>query len=392
VSVPASTQVRLLHLGSGEETRLADSQELSLPEGTYTVSLWRADRLVRKQDVAVPAAGVTEIAPARWQGNSTLESIAGHFPQGGGGVYFSESLGDAVVDPDLGVWLAILGGARILGPLGDYSKIAPLPLADFAPEPPGASPIYVLAGSAATPPEMRVGLSAVGGAPTAWTAALEPSGLPGLREAVLHPDPGQHFVSIQIGRQPTLTLASFASPNRCMLIVLTLDGEGQPRVGQYLLPLGHLTSRLADDVRVRLQQRNQLRDVYVLALLSRAFARRRRLEQEIGTGELQELLYAKWLDPIGASLATYECVRRRQHLGALGEVAWNMTHHFADLPDSWAIARLAGKYTGHPRGVPLFFEGVRAFQGDADWLPFPAHQLDFTGPWTAWRGAVPADG
>jgi len=62
----------------------------------------------------------------------------------------------------------------------------------------------------------------------------------GLREAVVHPPPGQFFLTLGVGAQPAYTFASFASPNRCALIVLTLDEDGAPRVGQYLLPLGHL--------------------------------------------------------------------------------------------------------------------------------------------------------
>jgi hypothetical protein len=132
-------------------------------------------------------------------------------------------------------------------------------------------------------------------------------------------------------------------------------------------------------------------------LLSRAFRRRRRISEEFKNHELDELLWAKWLDPIGASLAVYESVRRGQ-LGAIPEVARNMTQYFRDLPDTAAIARLAGIHDAGPRGVPLFLDGLRAFTGgpetagsrsqDLGWLPFAAHLLDFTGPWTAWRGAV----
>jgi hypothetical protein len=39
--------------------------------------------------------------------------------------------------------------------------------------------------------------------------------------------------------------------------------------------------------------------------------------------------------------------------------------------------------------VPLFLDGVRVFGNDPGWLPFDAGRLDLTGPWTAWRGAVP---
>src|SRR5436190_19857819 len=41
-----------------------------------------------------------------------------------------------------------------------------------------------------------------------------------------------------------------------------------------------------------------------------------------------------------------------------------------------------------PTGVPLLLDGLRAFRGYADWMPYPAGLLHFGGPWTAWEGAV----
>ena len=40
-----------------------------------------------------------------------------------------------------------------------------------------------------------------------------------------------------------------------------------------------------------------------------------------------------------------------------------------------------------PRGVPLFQDGLRLLQKEVP-LPFPMGLLDFTSPWTSWRGAV----
>jgi hypothetical protein len=68
-------------------------------------------------------------------------------------------------------------------------------------------------------------------------------------------------------------------------------------------------------------------------------------------------------------------------------VTSNMMQYFSDLPDSAAIGRLAGIAT-EPRGVPLFIDGLRAFEPGRMALPFPAGLLDFRSPWTSWRGAV----
>jgi hypothetical protein len=198
-------------------------------------------------------------------------------------------------------------------------------------------------------------------------------------------------MTIAVGDQPTLTVAIFASPNRCTLITLVFDEEQQPRIAQYLVPLGHLIAFLHPDVRQKIDQRRQwmnigpLKDVKSLAMMHRAFRRRRDLAEELGQGVFLDLLYGKWVDPIGASLATYECVRRNQRQ-YLPEVAANMSHYFPDLPDTAAILALAG--TPVPAlGVPLFQDGLRLLQNQVA-LPFPMGLLDFTSPWTSWRGAV----
>jgi hypothetical protein len=68
-----------------------------------------------------------------------------------------------------------------------------------------------------------------------------------------------------------------------------------------------------------------------------------------------------------------------------------LNEFFPALPDARAIARLSGEQRER-RGVPLFLDGLRVLAGDEplaerlQWLPFPKEQLDYTGPWTAWRG------
>ena len=107
----------------------------------------------------------------------------------------------------------------------------------------------------------------------------------------------------------------------------------------------------------------------------------------LSTSQMEELLYAKWVDPIGACFVAYEAVRRGAREKA-GLAARNLAEYFPFLPDGAALAALTGIATAPPRGVPLFLDGLRAFPDYADWLPLPAGYLDFAGPWTAWRGAV----
>jgi hypothetical protein len=172
-----------------------------------------------------------------------------------------------------------------------------------------------------------------------------------------------------------------------MLVTLTLDEDGEPLIGQYLLPIGHLVDRLPLEVAQKVRARNQLQDVRFIAQASRAFRRRRDLQKEVAANKLMDLFYAKWVDPIGSSLAAYEALRRGRR-GELGVVVANMKRFFGDLPDTACLARLAGESIGRPTGTPLFLDGLRAFPDYAVWLPLPASHLNFTGVWTAWRAAV----
>jgi hypothetical protein len=394
IQVPAGRSVVMRHLGTGAEAIFFDSKKAFLPEGNYSTILRSLDGTVLEtRDIYVETGRIAKVTPAAWRGSLPHQSIAERLPNHDGGVDFSESLGGPVTDPDLGIWLAILGGARVMqGDSGftDYTKIKPLPLAEFSREEPGNSPVYLLAGVPATDLDLAFGISR-GGGEAKWIRTRQPGDMKGLREAVFHPDAGQHFLTFAIDDQPTYTIASFASPNRCTLIVLTLDEDRSPIIGQYLLPIGSLLGNLDQRVQERMRDRwnykSPLEEVRTLALLSRAFRQRRRIEREFNNSGLGDLLYSKWLDPIGASLATYESVRRGEKQ-YLAEVARNMELFFPDLPDTMAIRRLAGHLEQRPRGVPLFADGLRAFGPDKSWLPYEPASLDWSGQWTAWRSIL----
>ena len=78
--------------------------------------------------------GRPAVAPAGWRGSVPHESIASLLPEQDGSIDFSESLGGPIADPDLGLWLAMLGAGRLMGTDGRYSKIGSLPLQDFSRE------------------------------------------------------------------------------------------------------------------------------------------------------------------------------------------------------------------------------------------------------------------
>jgi hypothetical protein len=152
-----------------------------------------------------------------------------------------------------------------------------------------------------------------------------------------------------------------------------------------MLPIGHLIGTLPDEVRWRVESRNALQDVRMQAQAHRAFRKRRDVAKELPGYWLRDMLYTKWVDPIGCCLAMYELLRRGQR-NEVAAALENMGHYFGDLPDTSALARIAGRDSPPPNGTPLFLDGVRALPDAA--LPLPASHLDYTGTWTVWRAAV----
>ena len=132
---------------------------------------------------------------------------------------------------------------------------------------------------------------------------------------------------------------------------------------------------------------NPLQDVRNLAAAGRAFRRRRNIGTELAPALLDELFFAKWIDPIGSALAAYQALRQGAR-DKVGYVAQNMLTAFPELPDSHALATLAGLPGAAPQGLPLFLDGLRAYPDDSAVLPFPERLLDMEGPWTSWRRAV----
>jgi hypothetical protein len=387
--VPHQTALTVRNVLTGETLEVDQSRRARLPPGRYFATFGSAtDRKMVRREIDIEPGASVSVNLAEWRESRPHVSIANQLPSyavHADGLDFSESLHGLVTDPDLDLWLAIVGGGRILGSTGDFSKLAQFPLHDFADEPIGASPIYLLAGFEKVDSKLDIALSR--GADVRWSAPTEPAGMTGIREAYFSAVPGSWLFSLRVGDQPAYTVATFAMANRAMLVTLTLDDDDRPRVSQYLLPLGHLVGQMPGFVQERLQHGQYLRDLRFIAQAGRAFRKRRDLWKEFGGAELDDLLYAKWLDPIGSSLAAYEKIRRGQG-DRLDQVVRNMKKYFAGLPDTAALTKLAGKRALRPNGTPLFIDGLRAFPDYAKLLPLPASHLDFSGIWTAWRAAV----
>jgi hypothetical protein len=387
IVMPEDSSVELRDLETGSSRHFRGAVRTRIPTGRYRATLRdKEDRIVKRTEVVIGAEEPPVIDPADWKQSPPHVAIAGGLPQAGGGVFFSESLGGPVTDPDLDIWLAIVGGGKILGGAGgDFSKIATLPLDDLSTFGPGSSPLYVLVGVEDPQLDVQIGVSE--GVDVVWSAPTGPTGMAGIKQWSVPVPAGPKLVSLKFGGGMPYTIASFASPNRAMLITVTLDADGVPRISQYLLPIGHLQNQLNPVVSERIRGRNQLSDVLAIARMSRAFRKRRDIWKEVSGPALDEILYSKWLDPIVSLLAAYELIRRGT-TQSIPEVVRNLTTYFPDLPDTSALANLSGAGPMVFKGPPLFLDGLRAFPGIEQQLPLPAGNIDFTSPWTAWRGAV----
>ncbi|HEY0661254.1 MAG TPA: caspase family protein [Lysobacter sp.] len=386
VVVPPDSSFKLRNIDTGFERVIEQTGALSLPRGRYATSLRTTNRsLVRRADVDLTGE-VHRIVAGTWEGGAAMDGIARALPERHGWPDFSETLGGPVVDPDLDVWLAMLGGGRILNGLqgGDYSKIASLPLHDFSNEPAGAASLFVLAG---LDPADGALDARIEGVDAAWHPVAQ-TAIAGVRECHLPADEGPRLISLRLDGRNTCTIATVAMPYRSTLVTVSLGPDKRWRIGQYSLPLGRQAASLPPMVISGLVTDSQpLHKLRFLAQAQRAFRRRRDLSKEFEGHDLDMLIDAKWLDPIGSALACYELIRRNQS-ARLPVILDNMRLYFPEMPDTVALERLhAGMIDPAPApGLPLFQDGLRAWPDLA--LPYPESHLDFTSPWTAWRMAV----
>lgn len=382
VAVPGNLTLDLQELATGKRNRFLGGSNITLPRGRYSAIVRDdQDRVLNSHDLILGSNESVQIAD--WTRSTPHESLAHKFDIHNGAIFFSEALGP-LPDPDLNIWLALVGGGRIMSGTAQwhYEQIDRLPLQNFSQEAAGSSPVYVLAGLEDADANLDVAVSNYQ-MPVMWSGATQPDGMPGLKEAVFRGYRGPILVSMRINGDASHTIASATFPNRATLIVVTLDEFGALVLSQYLLPIGNMVRNMPPFVSQIVEGRNQLADLKMLAEAERAFRNRRNMHGGVPAGFLEDVLSAKWIDPIAAAMVGYEFIRRRQSED-LPIVVRNMMTYFSDLPDSAALAHLTGSDLAGPmQGVPLFLDGLRAY-GDGR-LPLPASALDYNSPWTAWR-------
>jgi Caspase domain len=402
VVVPLATKLRLRHVITGVEQVVERSERIRLNAGRYLAALEKPTRasstvdppyVFLRKEVEFTAGERHALNLTDWRTSAPHAAIADRLPTDAGGIWFSESLGGPVADPDLDLWLALLGAGRINPSSEDFTKLSVFPLHDFSQEEPGAAPIYLLAGFSNPDTVLRAALTTADG--TSWITTVQPSGLRGIRACYLPTSAGAHLVSLHVPGESTYTFASFSLPNRATLVTLTLDDEGQRRIAQYLLPIGHLVHHLSVAEREEATRGKALSAVQRLAQAIRAFRRGSDIRLSMANADWDGLLAGNWLDPMALMLAAYDSLRRG-HLPDVAQAVNLLQAHFADLPDTAALARISGD-GATTQAVPLLFDGLRAFPNiddaaadgsTATRLPLKASHLDYLSAWTAWRGAV----
>lgn len=381
---------------------LTQENSLTLPTGRYDLQVDDADGWpVRHKTIEVGLDSATTIDLSELPASALHEEILEAVPLGahqGGSADFSESLGGLIADQDPALWLAIMGASHIVRDNYDFSKLAQLPLADFSSVPPGGSALYVLVGLNEHFDFLQLGLSnEEQPIPRRWDRVAKVEGFEHLSHymEVVHPTPA--FLSLALGQTSVITLTTAFLPNRATLVTVTQDRQGSLQVQQMMLPLGHLLDQMPDIVRFRVFMQDPkfgelrpLRNVKFIVQAQRTF--RKRLALASGSqsrrGELNYLLYGKWLDPVMAALAAYELIRRGLKR-EVTEAVHNLMKYFPDFPDSNALSQIITGKTAGPIRTPLFLDGLSAIPNFQQSLPLPASRLDYRGMWTLWRGAVP---
>lgn len=326
---------------------------------------------------AEAGAAATSLDPVR---ASIVQGVGGD-PQSGV-VAFSETLG-AITNPELGLWLAIMGASRVVDDPGTFSKMRGLPLADITSLPPDSSAIYVLGASQdATSIDVTIGGKDAGLSPVPR--------LNGVFHALSQTSAGTALVTIGVGRSMR-TFVSCCLPNRLTLFVWSPGSRGQSIVNQFILPMFHLQDRLGHLARDPFLRPAPLRVVRAAYSLQAQFGRKREIDpSDAEERELwSSLLDGSQVDPILSPLACYEAVRRGDQVlknKARDAVTPRIEALFPQIPDAAAITALLGISRPMPSAPPLFREGLLAFQEWETRLPMSADRLDFNHIWTAWRG------
>jgi tetratricopeptide (TPR) repeat protein len=392
------TVLTIRNIQQGEIYKGSGPFDGSVPAGNYLCEIHDLNGVIQdRKEISLKSDETYEDDLGAQRRNSLQRALLSHLPSyayDDRTVEFSETLGP-LSDPNLAVWLSIIGGSRIVEDPKYRSKLGQLPLATFYDAQPDTASMYILAGFDDQHADLEVALS--NGISNDWSRAIPVPGIDGLYEwKSLSQSEGSRLLSLRVREKATVTLATYLMANRATLVVLTQDFDAPISVQQYLLPVHTLVKHLDFEIQRRLHAR-PLQMIKFIAKRYRQFRHRQELStNNVSDGPVSDpsgwwdLLVGKWLDPIMAVMAGYELIRRGQRQDSLlSEAVNNLLTYFPGLPDSQAIAKLAGNKGLQLQGLPLFLDGLLAFENYQRVLPLPQSRLDFRGPWIFWIGIVP---
>jgi hypothetical protein len=404
--IPPKTKVKLtagtstqIHLSNDESGATFDSSSgvlvKDLAPGRYVAHVVENGiRIGRRNLIVEPGAQPLEIDLLERPQTPLREQIHKDFSHSGTSRYaaFSESLGD-LANPDLCLWLSIFGASHIVRDPREFRMMQKLQLDRFDDLQAGDCVIYVLFGSERKSRTLKMAVS--GDMNVRWQAPKSVDTLVGVYERRVHASEGLHLLSLQIADRSPVSLPVYCLPNRVTFIAVAEEADGEVRLRQFILPVRTLFQYLDPQVREYVYDR-PLKVVKTIALAQTRFARNQTLTPTDSQEESdwQALFDGKWLDPIMSLIAGYDILRTgrvQEQRGALETVLRNLTTYFPGLPDTEIIARQIGLTTSVPRKAPLFTDGLLMLEDIEAWLPLPASRLDFSSPWTLWRGAVRRD-
>ena len=392
----------------------------SLSPGIYRVQLVLPEGPAEERTIEVPAGRITSRTldapgPQMGQGQMHMLKALNISTDDKGYLYPSEHLG-GVANAKLASLLGFAAYAAMWPDTGDFIRLKSVGVESFKDIPPGDSGLLVLIGVGGKRPAPGVSVSRFLSsgqiiARDFQSKVVDKGGfevLAGFRAAAqrcVHLRPGPVGLELRLpGFAPT-RYALAILPDRVTVLVAVAEDNGEVAVQQYLLPLRWRVHPPMDYFIDRPS------NIQRLEIAQRYYAN----GHQIPDGDLSDLLYGKWLDPLLGCLAGYSLIRTGNQARFIGQIIpgqppdvpqpsalHNMLRFFDGLPDSHILAGLCepersqrrSEYYTHAleRGLPVFAEGFWALhtwykETNAELPPAlvePSKGLLPASPWTAW--------
>lgn len=381
IVVPPDTSLFLENLDGLTSRRLAGGMRHEVPRGSYSAVLTDAqDKIIKSDELFLDRSDPVDIT--HWTRSIFGRLNDRHFAEDIVNIPgFLTLLRSSAAEGDTDTWLALLGAGYILHrPLFPQAPDLDLPPLDgFLSEVDGASPLLILGAFEETGTQVEVSVSSAAG-DFGWYSASGSTTSP-LRHFRARTPSGPLLISLRKGGDAAAyTVSALALPNRVTLITVTQNDADGFTIGQYSIPIDHLSS---PDHPAPPTERSALADVLATSMMIKSFRDRRRLH-DLPWFSYREVIEGYWRNPIAMLLTAYDLARRRDD-HYLRRLVPLIEYEFKESPDAWILRRrLVGTKFDFGIGFPVFLDGFIAAGGSAVDLP-PGSSLDYSSAWTAWH-------